>query len=132
MRRIFINKLQQLFGKLLLVSLFVGGGLSSCTYYENDYDPIVVPDNVSFEEHVIPIFEESCNNVGCHSGAIPPDLQRDVAYNNLLFGGYVNEDGVAEGTILYDKIDGGSMHDYATDQDRAIIKKWIEDGAQNN
>lgn len=124
--------LRQFTGKLLFLIIFAGGGLASCTYYENDYDPIVVPDNVSFEEHVIPIFEENCNNAGCHSGAIPPDLQRDVAYNNLLFGGYVSEDGVAEGTILYDKIDGGSMDEHASDQDRAIIKKWIEDGAQNN
>ncbi len=123
---------RQLTGKLLFVIIFTGGGLASCTYYENDYDPLVVPDDLGFEAHIIPIFEGSCNNAGCHSGTIPPDLQRDVAYRNLIQGGYVTDTDVAENNILYQKIDGGSMEGNATDLDRLYIKAWIEDGAQDN
>lgn len=132
MRKIINSRVRQFTSKLLFVILIAGGGLASCTYYENDFDPLVVPDDLSFDEHIIPIFEESCDNAGCHSGTIPPDLQRDVAYKNLTNGGYVSLDGDAEGSILYQKIDGGSMEGFATDKDRAFIKAWIEDGAQNN
>ena len=111
----------------------VGYGLVSCTYHTNDYDPLEVPDNVSFEADIIPIFEASCNTAGCHSGAIPPDLQSEVAYKNLINGGYVTDITAAENNILYQKIDiGGSMEVYATDLERAYIKKWIEEGALEN
>ena len=132
MRRILKTKLKQFISKLLLVIFIVGYGLASCTYHTNDYDPLDVPDNVSFEADIIPIFEARCNDAGCHSGAIPPDLQREVAYKNLINGGYVTDTDVAENNILYQKIDGGSMEVYADDLERAYIKKWIEEGALDN
>ena len=133
MRRILKTKLIQFISKLLLMIFIVGYGLVSCTYHTNDYDPLEVPDNVSFEADIIPIFEASCNTAGCHSGAIPPDLQSEVAYKNLINGGYVTDITAAENNILYQKIDiGGSMEVYATDLERAYIKKWIEEGALEN
>ncbi|MCK5208581.1 MAG: hypothetical protein KAQ79_11185 [Cyclobacteriaceae bacterium] len=132
MRRILKTKLKQIISKLLLVIFIVGYGLASCTYHTNDYDPLDVPDNVSFDADIIPIFEARCNDAGCHSGAIPPDLQREVAYKNLINGGYVTDITAAENNILYQKIDGGSMEAFATDLDRAFIKKWIEEGALDN
>ena len=112
---------------LLLVML----GASSCTYHTNLLEEIEVPDSVSFELNIIPIFEAQCNDAGCHSGAIPPDLRPDVAWNNLIFGGYVDTTN-AEQSKLYLTIDGGSMTSYATDQDRALILQWIDEGAKNN
>ena len=38
----------------------------------------------------------------------------------------------AENNKLYQVIDGGSMNAYATDLERAYIKKWIEEGALDN
>ena len=104
----------------------------SCTYYTNEYEEVVVPDEVSFDADVIPIFEVKCNWSGCHNGSIPPDLRPSVAYNNIIFGGYVTDTTRAENNSFYQKIDGGSMRPYASDQDRAIIKQWIESGALNN
>ena len=133
MRRILKTKLRQITSKILPVILFAVCGLASCTYYTNDYNPLEVPDNVSFDADIIPIFELSCNDAGCHNGSIKPDLRRDVAYVNLIKGGYVTDVNVAENNILYQKIDnGGSMYSFATDLDRAYIKKWIEEGALNN
>jgi hypothetical protein len=106
--------------------------MAACTYDTNEFEEVVIPESVSFDTDVIPIFEANCNNSGCHSGAISPDLQRDVAYNNLILGGYVTDTTSADNNSLYQKIDGGSMTPYASDQDRAYIKLWIEDGAKDN
>ena len=131
MRRMLKTKLRYAAGKLLLTIAVVGFGLASCTYHTNDYEP--VPDNLSFDADIVPIFEASCNASGCHSGAVPPNLEREVAYNELIDGGYITDVSVAENNLLYQKIDiGGSMEQFATDVDRAYIKKWIEEGALNN
>lgn len=131
MNRVLKTKLRHFTSNLLLV-IIVGCGLASCTYYTNDFDPLDVPDDVSFEADIIPIFVASCTTSGCHSGTIPPDLRGDVAYKNLINGGYVTDITAAENNILYQKIDGGSMEAFATDLERAYIKKWIEEGALNN
>ena len=131
MRRIIKAKLNKITSKILLVILFSGCGLASCTYYTNEYNP--VPDNVSFNNDIIPIFDRSCNMGGCHSsGGILPDLTPEAAYLNITLLGYVEEGQTAEESIFYQAIDGGSMQDYASDEDRAYIKKWIDDGAEDN
>lgn len=133
MRRILKTKWGQSTGKLFFAALISGFVMTSCTYYTNDYDPLVVPDNLSFEADIVPIFETKCNSAGCHNGSIAPDLRADNAFKGLTKGNYVNDDGNADNDLLYQKIDkGGSMEVYATDLERAFIKKWIEEGAQNN
>lgn len=133
MNRILKIKVRHVTYNMLLTAMMVGLGLASCTYYTNEYVDIQVPEDLSFDGDIIPIFEENCNNSGCHSGTIPPDLRRDVAYDELIDGEYVTDFSTAENNLLYQKIDvGGSMEAFATDTHRAYIKKWIEDGAQNN
>ena len=132
MRRKTKTKLKQMIGKLLLAIALSGIGLASCTYHTNDYDPCVLPVEVSFEEDIIPIFEASCNDGGCHNGTIPPNLTRDVAYASLVGGGYVVPGTPAEDNSLYQVIDGGSMDGYATDCERTFIKQWLDEGAENN
>ena len=133
MNRILKFKVWHITRKMLFVAMFVGLGLASCTYYTNDFVPTEVPDPLSFEEHIIPIFETNCNNPGCHSGTIAPDLRPDVAYDDLINGEYVSDASAAENNLLYQKIsNGGSMEGFATDENRAYIKKWIEDGFENN
>lgn len=131
MRRIMKTKLRQLVGKLIFAIFVLGLGMASCTYHTNDYDPSEAPDDVSFEADIIPIFEASCNDAGCHNGSIPPNLTADFAYVSLIGGGYV-EPGNSEGSSLYQAIDGGTMQVYATDLERSYIKKWIDEGALNN
>ena len=131
MRRIMKSKLKHVIGKLLFVITVSGVGLASCTYYTNDYDPSEAPDGVSFTDDVIPIFEAKCNDAGCHNGTIPPNLTRDVAYTSLMTGGYVVAED-AEGSTLYQAIDGGTMTTFASDLERSYIKKWIDEGALNN
>ena len=92
-----------------------------------------VPDIISFSNDIIPIFNENCNMGGCHnSGGIAPDLSADNAWNALSLGGYIDTINVA-GSILYQKIAvGGSMSQFASEQDRVLIFGWIEKGAPKN
>ena len=89
-----------------------------------------LPDPISFSEHIIPIFENKC--IQCHDGTTPPNLTAENAYIELVGGGYINVENPTSSN-LYKSIElGGSMYQYANDQDRAYILKWIESGADDN
>ena len=106
--------------------------VQNCTYDELPEPEIEIPDTVSFDRDIIPIFETSCNSSTCHStGGVPPDLSPDNAWISLTFFGYVDTD-VPENSTLYRAIDGGSMERFTTPEDRALILKWIEQGALDN
>jgi hypothetical protein len=120
-----------------IIALAIFGALalatSSCTYEELIKPKVEVPDSVSFGTNIIPIFNTSCNKSGCHSkGGIPPNLSEADAYTTLIFFGYVDPEIPVEDNKLYDEITNGSMKQYATDQDRALILSWIEQGALDN
>ncbi|MEO5603755.1 MAG: hypothetical protein ABIR06_22745 [Cyclobacteriaceae bacterium] len=118
--------------KPLLVAAMLAGGLFACTYDIIEPKTSEVPDSVSFSLNVLPIFTKSCNISGCHSKAgIPPDLSEQNAYIRLTFFGYIYTDAPEE-SIIYQKISTGTMKQNATDQDRAMILKWIEQGALDN
>ncbi|MFY0653156.1 MAG: hypothetical protein JXQ96_14035 [Cyclobacteriaceae bacterium] len=108
--------------------------LSSCVYEEVLPEVIELPEGevLSFSEDIQPIFDAKCNSIGCHNGNVAPNLLASDAYNDLITGNYINT-GTPENSSLYIDIDfGGSMQLYATPLERAIILKWIEEGAQNN
>jgi hypothetical protein len=116
----------------IIITLFISSFITACTYDTIAPEKIEVPEMISFNADVIPIFDGVCNNSGCHSdGGISPNLTEDDAYTSLIFFGYVNTD-VPEESEIYLKITTGSMTEYASDQDRAIILKWIEQGALDN
>ena len=106
---------------------------TSCTYEDLIKPKVEVPDSVSYNINILPIFNSSCNVPGCHNkGGIPPNLSESDAYTTLIFFGYVDPEVPAEENELYDKIANGSMKQYATDQERALILSWIEQGALDN
>ena len=116
-----------------LAAILIGILATGCTY-----DTIIpkdpeVPAVVSFDEHIIPIFNAQCNSVGCHNqGGIPPDLSEENAWFSLVFFDYVDTLAPPE-SLLYKKINiGGSMEQFASDEDRALILEWITQGAKNN
>src|SRR5579885_2520181 len=104
----------------------------SCTYYEIKPAKISTPDSVKFSVNILPVLTGSCAKPTCHvTGFQQRDLTAPNAYNSLILFNYVNPD-TPESSILYEKITTGDMKDKATDQDRALILKWIQQGAQNN
>ncbi|MCP4311032.1 MAG: hypothetical protein GY790_07205 [Bacteroidetes bacterium] len=89
-----------------------------------------LPETVSFSTNVQPIFTTSCTN--CHNGTIPPNLLPDDSFLELTGGGYIETDD-PENSELYKSINtGGSMNQYTSELDRAMILKWIVQGAKEN
>ena len=112
-----------------------------CEYDYTEPLEIIITDEVSFSEDIQPIFTVFCNTgAGCHSGTSYAsslvDLSEGVAYGELMTSGdkapYIDTTAPESG-LLYTKINiGGTMEQYTTPTDRAIILKWIEQGALNN
>jgi hypothetical protein len=107
---------------------------SSCDYDYIHPEPIVLPtDSISFKTNIIPIFNKSCNISGCHDGTISPNLTAANAFQSLMSNDYINKQAPATSSF-YLKITTGTMSDKGgiTLTDKALILKWIEQGANNN
>jgi len=115
--------------QILVVSIILILMLPQCVY--NEIPEPEIPDSVSFNTDIIPIFNASCNMSGCHNqGGFDPDLSAQNAWASLQ-DGYVNLS-APESSTLVTAMDGGTMEPYSKDQDIALIIKWISDGAKNN
>lgn len=118
--------------KIGFFALLLLMGMWACEYETIVPVKVVLPDEpVSFSEQIAPIFVEvGC--VSCHSGSIPPDLNLDKSYNDLVNGGRVDTTNPAESKLM-EKIDSG--HGTAGNMSalqKALILQWIEEGAKNN
>ena len=124
---------------VILIALAVVVAISiqpSCT---KDYlEPVVIeiPDTVSFSEYIIPIFNDHCNNSGCHSsGGVAPDLTATNAFADLWNYGLIDtvED---ESSILYQRMNSTSKPmppsgKLATGEEQLVLE-WIKQGALDN
>lgn len=112
--------------------------LSAC---ENDKIPEelpVVKDSVSFALDIQPILSAQC--AGCHNPSnVSPDFRKGFAYESLL----EDEEGVIPGNAEESELT--EMLEWAKTSDNpmppttplsplkiALIKKWIDEGAQDN
>lgn len=118
---------------LLIVTLIGIASWQSCQYEWVDPVDVIVPDVVSYAVDIQPIFDQGCNNSGCHStGGIAPDLTPANSYADLFAEGLINT-ATPETSKLYTKCNtGGSMNKYTQPGDPEIILKWIQEGAVNN
>ena len=124
--------------KIWIIALIIGlGSLTmSC---QKDYlvqEVIEVPDTISFAEHVVPIFEASCNDNVCHgTGGVPPDLTPENAHFDLTVTGLVDVDDPAS-SVLYQRITATVKPMPPTEplveSETQIILNWIEQGALDN
>lgn len=118
-------------------SLYCALFLSSCYY--DEVLPVttkVITEDVSFSGDIIPIFNSSCNFVGCHNtGGEDPDLTAANAYNELAVKNLINK-GNPEASELYQWMVGnrslpmpisGSNPEY-----NALVLAWIQQGALDN
>lgn len=116
----------------LIAAVAIAVGVSSCTYYENPVEPVVVPDSVKFSVNILPIFDARCDNTGCHTaGGIKPNLSPTTAYSELITYGLVDTD-VPDQSTLYIKVHTGSMAKFTAAGDADLILKWIQQGALEN
>lgn len=118
----------KIFGLAFICTLAL---FSACEYEKlEEVDLGDLPEVVSLSEHIQPVFDDNC--IKCHGGSTPPDLRAENAYFDLISGNYIDTEN-PENSFLYVKISGsGSMAQYANDYERALILKWIEQGAEDN
>lgn len=110
----------------------------SCYYDELIDRPIDIPEipdlpeNVSFNTDVQPIFTTNC--ITCHTSSLSPDLRAGFSYNALV-PSYVIA-GNPENSKLFQNLPGIghplNVGFELSDKDVAIIYAWIEQGAENN
>jgi hypothetical protein len=107
------------------------------------YDELVVeelPDipeeqEISFQTDIEPLFSQGGRDcTQCHNGSTDPDLRAGNAYNAIVPEYVVPGD--AEASELYQKLPGvGHPFDvgFVLNTDEiALIKAWIDRGAENN
>ncbi len=117
--------------KTLAASLIVSIVFTTGCYYDKVIPAGAPEGDISYSEDMQPLFDASC--IACHNGGgIPLNLKPSVSYAELIFGDYIDKSN-PKNSILYKEINtGGDMEQYATDTERAMTLKWIEQGAQNN
>lgn len=118
---------------MLLVLLTV-----SC---EKEYfqPPVVsLSETQSFKKVILPILTKNCIDKGCHTvnGGVVPYLDADLAFESLSNGNYCDTPSVKK-SVLYIKIALEKSKpmppkNKLSPTDVALIKAWIDQGAQNN
>ena len=113
---------------------------ASCTY-DHEMNTVCsnIPDNVSFNLDIQPIFTSTCSDLGCHSGGAPEaNLNLEsTAYEDLTKPGTGYIDTIAPThSILYSQLSSQTLPmppDGKLDPCKiSLILKWIEQGAKNN
>ena len=117
----------------ILLLLSMGLFLNSCYYDEFPEDVVDVPDVVSYQTDIMPLWEGEC--VNCHSGNVAPDLRPANSYNSLL-NGYVEKGNSAESILYLSLIHAPGVTPMPGTQWPAskteLVKAWIDQGAENN
>ncbi|RLD35933.1 MAG: hypothetical protein DRI74_09980 [Bacteroidetes bacterium] len=119
----------------LIITIVLAAVVASCTYKKIDEDP-VLPQNVSFQNDLIPLFNTSCNSAGCHAtNGIPPDLTEANSYDDLMNSSGMVDVVHPEKSELYlrmvdvqSPMPPSGVMTYPASQ----VLSWITDGAKNN
>jgi hypothetical protein len=112
------------------------GCMVSCK--KSVYIAPVLPDTISFRNHIIPIFNQYCNNPGCHSGSQPQgslDLSPALAYTQL-FSKSMIDTLQPDHSLLYAQMNSsdkpmppsGKLDTFYLEE----VLRWIEQGAKDN
>ena len=123
---------------ILIVFLMFGGlAIMQSCYYDHPPEPLPFEcEDVSYSTHIQTIFINSCATNACHDGTKEPDLRKDVAWNELRSGGYINLLSPEE-SILYRTVEfrenpmppGGPQ---ISQINRELILCWLSEGALND
>lgn len=109
--------------------------LGSCENNTYPLEPPIVKDNLSFALDIQPILSSQC--AGCHNPAnVSPDLREGIAYRSLMQADGITP-GDAEKSELVEMLEGGGNNPMPPTTRLSplkieLIKKWIDEGANNN
>ncbi len=117
--------------KIGFVVLLLSAALWSCEYETIVPGEVIVPDGpISYSEDIAPVLADQC--AGCHGGATSPDLRLDKSWSELSSKNLVNTSNPAESVIVV-KIDSGhGTSGNLSALEKALLLKWIEQGAIDN
>jgi hypothetical protein len=118
----------------LTLSLLIGltGCYKDIVIPELAADPDGPPKQVSFKNELAPLFTTNCALAGCHvTGAHKPYLTGDIAYREIVNGGFVNL-ALPKESILYKMINGEMAQYIPSAADKQKVYDWIRNGAPNN
>ena len=134
--------------KLFSASIIIVAAIStflSCddTLVGNEIDNrYIPPNNVSYAEHIQPIFDFKCNSSGCHDGSSNETDIILTSWANTTANPLVVFPGEPDNSILVWAIEGqnGALImppltypvTPLTEMQRDGIKTWIKEGAKNN
>ncbi len=127
--------------KLLLIVLTVNLCLMCVSCYYDEAIEVEIPEippdeEISFSEDIQPIFvQDGKNCTTCHNGTVAnPDLRVGNAYNAIVPDLVVP--GNAEASVFYQRLPGNNHPVEAgfllNTNEIALIKAWIDRGAENN
>jgi len=126
---------------IVSVAIITGSFLFGCSKDDNptSASTIVFPDaNVSYSQHVQPLFNTTCALSGCHDDATRQSNLSLTSYQNATARPGIIVPGNADGSILVQRIDG-RLQPQMPYQRQPLnsnqingIKKWINEGAKNN
>ncbi len=124
---------------IIMVVLLLGAAGEGCgdNSVSNANDIVFPASNVSYAQHVQPLFNLRCMNTGCHDDASRAGGLSLTSYFNLTANPGEVIPGDSKASKLAQKIDGRLPHTYtipvALNQNQIDgIKKWIDEGAKNN
>lgn len=105
--------------------------LSGCRYDYIEFAPTEPTVEVSYKEHIVPIFEKSC--IVCHNGQLAlPNLTGDGSYSELIDGGYINTTDIEESKLIIKLNDNHPYAGTPLSSEKDLISQWITEGALNN
>jgi cytochrome c551/c552 len=121
-----MKKIVKLMSKAAVLMLMLS--LTGCYYDDLQVAEIpVIEEDVSFATDIQTIFNDN-DCMQCHDASRDPDLREGFAYAALVPDYAIPND--SEGSQLLAKLVDGHRSVGATE--KALIKAWIEQGAQNN
>jgi len=127
----YIKSIKILIALSLTLCLFC----TSCEWKE--YNPNVSGiENISFSQDIIPIFNQSCNSIGCHNnGGIAPNLSAENAFQDLRNKNMLDLDNPPNSVIykrMTDVQNPMPISGILSEKIQRTILVWIEEGAKDN
>jgi hypothetical protein len=107
-------------------------GLASCEYSTIVPEEVVIPDEpVSFSTEIEPVFT-SAGCVSCHPKLLKPDLTAGKAYASITSMNLVVAGDPGASKLMQYINAGHQTSSNITPTQKALISKWITEGAKNN
>ncbi|MCX6149365.1 MAG: hypothetical protein NTX22_02440 [Ignavibacteriales bacterium] len=112
------------------------------TVTNEDLDKKIIPDkNVSYIQHIQPVFDLKCNTANCHSSETRAGGLSFTSYQNTTSDLSIVFPGQPQNSRLINSIEGPSSSSYPmppigypplTKNQIAGITTWVKEGALNN